>query len=98
MWQKLKDQLPTIILTAVLVIAAALWIQDHTVKVINAQEEAKLAPLREQTDALKAASDENRQQLTATNKLLKDAIAKREADLFRTDEEGSTLQPTPKES
>ena len=44
MWQKIKDQLPTIIITAVLVIGAALWMQDHTVKVINAQEDAKLAP------------------------------------------------------
>ncbi|KAB2649436.1 MAG: hypothetical protein WCO38_06540 [Verrucomicrobiota bacterium] len=91
MWQKIKDQLPTIIITAVLVIGAALWMQDHTVKVINAQEDAKLAPLREQADALKAASDDNRQELASTNKLLKDAISKREADLFRTDEEVQKL-------
>jgi len=43
--------------------------------------------LRDQTDALKAATEDNRQQLAATNQLLKDAISKREATLFRTDEE-----------
>ena len=87
MWQKLKEQLPAIILTAVLVVGAAVWIQYHTVKVMSAREDAQFAPIREQTDALKAATEDNRQQLAATNQLLKDAIAKREADLFRTDEE-----------
>jgi len=43
--------------------------------------------MREQNDALKVASEENRQQIEATNKLLRDAIARREADMFRTDEE-----------
>ena len=87
MWQKLKEQLPAILLTAIIVVGAAVWIQYHTVKVINAQEDAKLAPLREQADALKASVDENQRQNAATSQLLKDAIAKREADLFRTDEE-----------
>ncbi|HYA44670.1 MAG TPA: hypothetical protein VED59_03625 [Acidimicrobiales bacterium] len=52
-----------------------------------AAQEAQLAPLREQNDSLKAAAEENRRNIEATNKLLKDAIAKREADMFRTDEE-----------
>ena len=34
--------------------------------------------LRQQNDALKAASDENRRQIEATNKLLREAVAKRE--------------------
>jgi hypothetical protein len=54
---------------------------------MTARQEAALVPLREQNDALKASADENRQQIAATNQLLKEAIAKREADLFRTDEE-----------
>jgi hypothetical protein len=87
MWQKLKEQLPAIILTAVLIVGAALWIQHYTVGVMSQREDAQLQPLRDQTDALKAATEENRQQLVATNQLLKDAISKREADLFRTDEE-----------
>jgi hypothetical protein len=87
MWQKLKDQLPAILLTAVLIVGAAFWIQHYTVGVMSDREDALVKPLREQTDALKAATEDNRQQLAATNQLLKDAISKREADLFRTDEE-----------
>ena len=51
------------------------------------KQRSQLIPLREQNDALKAASEENRRQIDATNKLLRDAISKREADMFRTDEE-----------
>src|SRR5262249_54768446 len=87
MWSKLKDQLPTIILTAAIIIGAAVWIHSQTVQEMTARQEAALAPLREQNEALKTAADVNRQQIAATNQLLKDAIAKREADLFRTDEE-----------
>jgi len=87
MWLKLKDQLPAVVLTAVLIIAAAFIIHYQTVKEMTARQEAALVPLREQNDALKASADENRQQIAATNALLKQAIAKREADLFRTDEE-----------
>jgi hypothetical protein len=56
-----------------------------------ARQDAELQPLREQNDALKAAQDENRRQLEATNKLLRDAIAKRQADMFMTDEEVNKL-------
>jgi hypothetical protein len=87
MWQKFKEQIPAVILTALLVIAGAFWLHQQTVKEMVNRQQAELAPLREQNDALKAASEENRRQLEATNKLLKDAIAKREADVFRTDEE-----------
>jgi hypothetical protein len=91
MWQKLKDQLPAVILTALLVSGAAFWMHHQTVAEMTAQQEAQMAPLREQNDALKASSEENRRQIEATNKLLKDAISKREADLFRTDEEVTKL-------
>ena len=87
MWQKLKEQFPAIILTAVLITGAAYWLHHETIADMSARQQAELQPLREQNDALKAASDENRQQIEATNKLLKDAIARREADMFRTDEE-----------
>jgi hypothetical protein len=46
-----------------------------------------LVPLREQNEALKASAEENSKNIEATNKLLRDAISKREADMFRTDEE-----------
>ena len=87
MWQKIKDQLPTVILTVIIVVASAFWIHQQTVSQVAARQQAELAPLREQNDALKVASEENRHQIEVTNQLLKDAIAKREADMFRTDQE-----------
>jgi hypothetical protein len=87
MWQKTKEQLPSIILIALLLGGATYWV----VKTLTAQQEAALAPLREQNEALKAATDENRQAIAASNQMLKDAISKREADLFRTDEEVDKL-------
>ena len=42
-------------------------------------------------EALKASADENRRQIEATNKLLKDAISKRQADMFMTDDEVNKL-------
>ncbi len=91
MWQKLQEQLLVILVIVVVVIGAAFWLNQKTVTELQAQQELKLAPLRAQNDALKASSDENRRSLDATNKLLKDAIAKRESDLFRTDEEVQKL-------
>jgi hypothetical protein len=87
MWQKLREQLPAIILTAVLISGAAFWMHTQTVAEMAAREQAELTPLREQNEALKASAEENRRTIEATNKLLKDAISKREADMFRTDEE-----------
>ena len=87
MWPKLKEQLPAVILTAVLISGAAFWMHTQTVSEMAAKQEAELVPLREQNEALKASTEENRRNLEATNKMLKDAISKREADMFRTDEE-----------
>ena len=87
MWQKLKEQLPAIILTVIIITGAAYWLHHETIHDMSRRQQEELAPLREQNDALKVASEENRQQIEATNKLLRDAIARREADMFRTDEE-----------
>lgn len=87
MWQQLKVQLPAIVLTAIIITAAAFWLHHKTLSDMTKRQQAELTPLREQNDALRIASEENRQQLEATNKLLRDAIARREADMFRTDEE-----------
>ena len=91
MWQKIKDQLPTVILTVIIVVASAFWIHQQTVAQMAAKQQAELAPLREQNDALKAASEDNRRQIEALDKLLKDAISKRAADVFMTDEEVAKL-------
>ena len=91
MWQKFKEQLPAVILTALLIVAGAFWLQQQTVKEMALKQQSELAPLRQQNDDLKAASEENRRQIESTNKLLRDAISKREADMFRTDEEVQKL-------
>jgi hypothetical protein len=91
MWQKFTEQLPAVLLTALLVIGGAFWLHQQTVREMGLKQQAELAPLRDANDALKAASEENRKQIESTNKLLRDAIAKREADMFRTDEEVQKL-------
>jgi len=91
MWQKFKEQIPAVILTALLVVGGAFWLHQKTVNDMAAKQQVELAPLRDANDALKVASEENRKQIESTNKLLRDAIAKREADMFRTDEEVQKL-------
>ena len=66
MWQKFKEQLPAVILTALLVIGGAFWFHQQTVNQMNAAQEAQIARQRESNDTLKAASDENRRQIEAT--------------------------------
>jgi hypothetical protein len=91
MWQKFKEQIPAVILTALLVIGGAFWVHQQTVKEMSVTQQKEIAPLRDANDALKVASEENRKQIESTNKLLRDAIAKRESDMFRTDEEVQKL-------
>ncbi len=91
MWQKFKEQIPAVILTALLVIGGAFWLHQQTVTQMADQQQKELAPLRDANDALKMASDENRKQIESTNKLLRDAISKREADMFRSDDEVQKL-------
>ena len=86
-WQKAQEQLPSILLTALLVSGGAYWFHYSTVQEMSKRQEEQLAPLREQNEALKASAEDNRRQIEATNKMLKEAISKREADLFRTDAE-----------
>ncbi|QYM79827.1 hypothetical protein K0B96_04185 [Horticoccus luteus] len=91
MWPKFRDQIPTILLTAILVVVAAFYIHRRTVTEMAERQQAELAPLREQNEALRTASEENRRQIEAVNTLLKDAVSRREADMFRTDEEVQKL-------
>jgi hypothetical protein len=87
MWQKFKEQIPAVILTALLVIGGAFWFHQQTVNQLSAKQQMELEPIRAANDALKQQTEENRRSLEATNKLLRDAVAKREADMFRTDQE-----------
>jgi hypothetical protein len=88
MWQKFKEQLPAVILTAVLIIGAAFWFTQKKVAEMNAQHQADITALREQTNAeMRASAEETRRHIESVNQLLKDAIAKRQADALMTDEE-----------
>jgi hypothetical protein len=88
MWPKLKEQLPAIVVTALLVIVAAFFIHQQTVSEMARQQQDQLAQLKEETSAeIKAASDESSQRIEAINNLLKDAMAKRQAEMLMTDEE-----------
>jgi hypothetical protein len=83
MWQKLKEQIPAVIITAALVIAAAAVM----VKQIVRQQRAELEPLRVQNEMLRMQGEENRRQIEATTKLLKDAITRYDGEGLRTEEQ-----------
>jgi len=88
MWQKLKEQIPAIILTAALVIGSAFWLYQKTVSELAAKQQTEITRLRTETNAeLKASAEETRRHIESVNQLLKDAIAKRQADALMTDEE-----------
>lgn len=88
MWQKLKEQLPAVLLTVVVIAGAAYWLHTRTVSEMSAHQQSEIAALRDQTNAeIKASAEESRRQIDAINTLLKDAIQKRSADMFMTDEE-----------
>ena len=92
MWQKLKEQFPAIILTAALIIGAAFWFYQKTVADLSARQQSEISALREQTNAeMKASAEETRRHIESVNQLLKDAISKRAADVFMTDEEVAKL-------
>ncbi len=92
MWQKLKDQIPAIILTAVLIIGAAFWFNQKTVTELTLKQQSEIAALREQTNAeMKASAEETRRHIESVNQLLKDAISKRAADVFMTEDEVAKL-------
>lgn len=88
MWQKLKEQLPAVILTALLIVGAAFWFHQKTITELTARQQSEITALRDQTNAeLKASAEETRRHIESVNQLLKDAIAKRQADVFMTEEE-----------
>ena len=71
MWQKTKEQIPAIIITAVLVIVAAAVM----VRQITQRQQAQLEPLRAENASLAAQAEENRRQIAATTQMLRDALA-----------------------
>jgi hypothetical protein len=91
MWSKIKDQLPAVILTAVLIAGVAFWLHTETVSEMSAKEQEDLKPLQAQNEELKASAQENQRNIEETKKMLQQAIASRQADLFRTDDELNKL-------
>ena len=88
MWQKLKEQLPAVIITALVIVGAAFWFHLKTVNDMADRQQQEMTALRDQTNAeLKATAEETRRQIDAVNTLLKDAIQKRAADVFMTQQE-----------
>jgi hypothetical protein len=91
-WSKLSDQLPAVILTVAIIGGLAYWMHTRTLAETAASQQAELARLRDQTNAeIKASAEENRRQIEAVNTLLKDAISKRSAEVFMTDDEVNKL-------
>lgn len=95
MWQKLKEQLPSVLVTVVLtglVIGGSAVYVNNIVAESDAKHEAQLTALKEEhAKELKTASEDTRKQIDAVNKLLSDAISKRAADVFMTDQEVEKL-------
>jgi len=92
MWQKLKDQIPAILLTAILILGISFWLNQKSAAELAAKQQKEMADLREQTNAeMKASAEETRRHIESVNQLLKDAISKRAADVFMTEEEVAKL-------
>lgn len=92
MWQKLKDQLPAVVLTIAIIGGVSYWLHKRALAETSARQQAELAALRDTTNAeIKASAEENRRQVEALSATLKDAIAKRSADVFSTDQEIAKL-------
>jgi hypothetical protein len=88
MLQKLKEQIPAVIITGAVVVGAAFWFHQKTVADMNANQEAQLQTQRKDFEVqLKASAEETRKQIDAVDKMLKEAIQKRSADVFMNDEE-----------
>jgi hypothetical protein len=88
MLQKFTESLPAIVVTALAVAGAAFWMHHKTVNDVTARQQVEMNALRDQTKAdLKASAEETRHQIDAVNTLLKDAIQKRAADVFMTEQE-----------
>ncbi len=88
MWDKLKDQLPAVVITLVVIGGLAYWLHTKTVADMSAAQSAELATLREETNQqLQAAAEATRTQINDLNRMLSSAIEERRSDLFFNEEE-----------
>jgi len=92
MWQKLKEQLPAVILTVAIIGAAAYWLHKRTISETIAAQQTEMALIRDQTAGeIRASAEESRKQVESVNSMLKDAISKRTSDVFMTESEVSKM-------
>ncbi len=87
MWHRFKEQIPSILVTVLVLGAFSAWLIQRQ----GAQQAAELAPLREQNDALRAQANENQRQIEATARLLRTAVNNHEGEVFKTDAEIAQL-------
>lgn len=87
MWTKLKEQLPLLFIL-VLIIGGAVYYANTRIIALQSAQQQELAAVRQQHAAeLQASAEQTRRQIDAVNTLLKDAIEKRSADAFMSEEE-----------
>jgi len=88
MWQKLKDQLPAVVLTLVVIGGIAYWLHTKTVAEMSAAQTAELSALRAETNAqLQSAANATRTQINDLNRMLSRAIEQRQSELFFNEQE-----------
>ncbi|MGY8718860.1 MAG: hypothetical protein ACKVI3_13900, partial [Verrucomicrobiia bacterium] len=88
MLNKLKDQLPAIIVTLILIGGVGYWLHTQTVSQMATTQQEELSSLRSETNSqFRAATQATQAQITALNQLLQDAIAQRSSNLFMNDQE-----------
>jgi hypothetical protein len=80
---KFSSQIPAVLLTTALVVGSVAWMQHSEA----GRRTAAIEPLRVQNEALKLQADENRRQLESTTKILKEALARHDGEVFRTEDE-----------
>jgi hypothetical protein len=91
MWQKLKEYLLLIVLIAVVVVVGFVVLLKTITNTASRQQQ-EINALREKNSLdLQASTAETRKQINAVNTLLKDAIQKRSADVFMTEQEVAKL-------
>ena len=87
MTQKFNDQAPTLIVTALLLVGLALWVRHEN----TAANATLVKQLQDQNEALRSAVDDNRSRSEATAALLRNAIARDDGMVFRSDVEMEKL-------
>lgn len=91
MWSKFKEQLPAIFVTVLLIalgLGGAAYYLNTRVTALQATQQEEIINLRQLHAAeLRASAEQTRRQIAAVDTLLKDAIEKRSADAFMSQEE-----------